>query len=237
MPQHPDPVIRRAVRVLAMIGELHRRGYQKLRVMPFMSPSGNAWRCWIGPDTLFYRDHGAYLRAVWGCEEAQSTSPTACYTTGADHYFDWRDADQDDARTLADKFLARFTRLAGQGEGWSYAYAGCSSKSPHRASGRRGPAPATSGIFGEGGKPTRHAVSYWSSNLSGSNRPDFCWAATVRIATVPSSQKIPHSALLHLRLTNSMRNGTLTLTRVYFMRPLGLPAFSDGSRSTGFPGN
>lgn len=47
--------IRRAVRVLAMVGELHRRGFQKLRVMPFMSPSGNAWRCWIGPETLFYR--------------------------------------------------------------------------------------------------------------------------------------------------------------------------------------
>jgi hypothetical protein len=125
MPQHPDPVIRRAVRVLAMVGELHRRGYQKLRVMPFMSSSGHAWRCWIGPDALFYRDHGAYLRAAWDLEETQSTSSTAPYTTGAKHYFNWHDADHDDARTLADKFLARFTRLAGQGEGWSYAYAGC----------------------------------------------------------------------------------------------------------------
>lgn len=124
MPQHPDAHVRRAVRVLAMVGELHRRGYQKLRVMPFMSPSGNAWRCWVGPDTLFYRDHGAYLCGAWGGDEDQSTSVTACYTTGADHYFNWQDSDHDDARTLADKFLARFTRLAGQGEGWSYAYAG-----------------------------------------------------------------------------------------------------------------
>lgn len=42
MPQHPDSTIRRAIRVLAMVDELHKRGYQKLRVMPFMSPSGNA---------------------------------------------------------------------------------------------------------------------------------------------------------------------------------------------------
>jgi Uncharacterized alpha/beta hydrolase domain (DUF2235) len=42
----------------------------------------------------------------------------------SDHYFDWRDAEHDDARTLAEKFLVRFTRLAGQGEGWSYVYAG-----------------------------------------------------------------------------------------------------------------
>jgi hypothetical protein len=96
MPQHPEAHVRRAVRVLAMVGELHRRGYQKLRVMPFMSPSGNAWRCWIGPDTLFYRDHGAYLRAAWDLDETQSTSLTAPYTTGAKHYFNWQDADQDD---------------------------------------------------------------------------------------------------------------------------------------------
>lgn len=73
--------------------------------------------------TRSYRNHGAYLSDA-GCEEDQSISLSARYTTGADHYFDWQDADKDDARTLADKFLARFTRLAGQGEGWSYVYAG-----------------------------------------------------------------------------------------------------------------
>jgi hypothetical protein len=65
-----------------------------------------------------------YLCDAGYSEEVQSTSLSARYTTGADHYFDWQDADNDDARTLADKFLARFSRLAGQGEGWSYAYAG-----------------------------------------------------------------------------------------------------------------
>lgn len=124
MPQHPEAHVRRAVRVLAMVGELHRRGYQKIRVMPFMSPSGNAWRCWIGPDTLFYRNHGAYLCDPGHSEEVQSTSLSARYSTGADHYFDWQDADNDDARSLADKFLARFTELASRGEGWSYSYAG-----------------------------------------------------------------------------------------------------------------
>lgn len=124
MPQHPEPHVRRAIRVLSMVGELHRRGYQKIRVMPFMSPSGTAWRCWIGPDTLYYRNHGAYLCDTGYSEEVQSTSLSARYTTAADHYFDWQDADHDDARTLADKFLARLSRLARQGEGWSYAYSG-----------------------------------------------------------------------------------------------------------------
>lgn len=124
MPQHPEPHVRRAVRVLAMVGELHRRGYQKLRVMPFMSPSGNHWRCLVGPDTLFYRNHGAYLRET-NFDEIQSTSLIARYTTGEEnHYFGWHDAENDDARSLADKFLARFTELASQGKGWNYVYAG-----------------------------------------------------------------------------------------------------------------
>jgi hypothetical protein len=107
-----------------MVGELHRRGYQKIRVMPFMSPSGLHWRCWIGPDTLFYRNHGAFLRDS-GFSEAPSESQSARYTSGEENrYFGWEDAEKDDARLLADKFLVRFARLAGEGEGWSYAYAG-----------------------------------------------------------------------------------------------------------------
>jgi hypothetical protein len=125
MTQHPEPHVRRAVRVLAMVGELHRRGYQKIRVMPFMAPSGCYWRCWIGPETLFYRNHGAFLCDTEYSEEVQSTALSARYTSGEEnHYFGWQDAENDDARSLADKFLARFTKLASHGEGWSYAYAG-----------------------------------------------------------------------------------------------------------------
>jgi len=124
MPQHPDAHVRRAMRVLAMVGELHRRGYQKIRVMPFMSPSGNHWRCWIGPDSLFYRNHGAYLRDS-DFSETQSESLSARYTSGDENrFFGWRDAENDDARSLAVKFVTRFARLAGEGEGWSYTYAG-----------------------------------------------------------------------------------------------------------------
>jgi hypothetical protein len=59
--QHPEHHVRRAVRVLAMIGELHKRGFQRLRLMPHMSPSGLHWRCAIGSADYFYRNHGARL--------------------------------------------------------------------------------------------------------------------------------------------------------------------------------
>jgi hypothetical protein len=120
MPQHPDPHIRRAVRVLAMVGELHKRGYQRLRVMPYMSPSGCYWRCEISTASVFYRNHGALFN-----DWAMSDDEVARYTSGQDnHYFDWNDAEQDDARSLADKFLRLFDKLAESGKGWDYPYAG-----------------------------------------------------------------------------------------------------------------
>ena len=128
MAQHPEPHIRRAVRVLAVVGELHKRGYQRLRVMPFMSSSGAYWRCWISPVNFFYRNHGAILleKAVMSDgDEIQATTMVARYTSGQDnHYFDWNDAEQDDVRSLANKFLDRFRRLADFGKGWDYPYAG-----------------------------------------------------------------------------------------------------------------
>jgi hypothetical protein len=53
MPKHPEPHIRHAVRVLVMVGELHKLGYQRLRVMPHMAPSGTYWRCTIASINRF----------------------------------------------------------------------------------------------------------------------------------------------------------------------------------------
>jgi hypothetical protein len=97
--------------------------------MPMMSPSGVHWRCYIGPDTIFYRNHGAILRETAGTladnSELQSASIIARYTSGDDnHYFGWEDAKQDNARSLAEKLLDRFQMLAPRGQGWNYAYAG-----------------------------------------------------------------------------------------------------------------
>jgi hypothetical protein len=42
-----------------MVGELHRRGFQRIRISPAMSPSGLHWRCLIAAIALFSPDHGA----------------------------------------------------------------------------------------------------------------------------------------------------------------------------------
>jgi hypothetical protein len=125
MPQHDEPHIRRAVRVLSMVGELHKRGYQRLRVMPYMAPSGLAWRCTIAAADLFYRNNGAVFSEGAVESDDQANTEVARYTSGQDnHYFGWADAEQDNARSFADKFVRRFHKLSGQGKGFDYSYAG-----------------------------------------------------------------------------------------------------------------
>jgi hypothetical protein len=123
MLQHPDPYVRRAVRLLAMVGELHKRGYQRLRVMPYFGPTGH-WRCAIAPVFLFHRNHGAILREPDGSDAQEATLIARHSGADGNHYFEWDDARTDDARSLADKFVGRFLLLSSLGQDWDYEYAG-----------------------------------------------------------------------------------------------------------------
>lgn len=115
--RHPDPAIRRCQRVLTMVHELHKRGYQRLRIMPGMSPSGAHWRCNVTPVTNILRTDGAMARSF--------DQLSANYTSAMDNaYFGWDDAAKDTARDLADKFLSRFADIAEAGRGRDWAYAG-----------------------------------------------------------------------------------------------------------------
>lgn len=111
------PHERRALRVLLMVHELHKAGYQRLRICPGMSGSGFHWRCAITPITNTLRSHGAMLL---DCEE-----DTAHYTTGhKNKYFGWTDARTDTARELAAKFIKRFPEIARKGLGQDWQYVG-----------------------------------------------------------------------------------------------------------------
>jgi hypothetical protein len=125
MPIHPDSQVRRALRVLGMVAELHKRGYQLLRVMPYIGGPG-AWRCSIGPSIFFLQKNGAQLHAPPGIKGERSDTAICASYSGADdgQYFDWPDAKQDDRQALADKFVLRFPRLAHYGLGWDHLYAG-----------------------------------------------------------------------------------------------------------------
>lgn len=118
----PAPVLSQpnqsAKRLLCMVHELHRTGYQHVRFSSGMAPSGMYWRCSIthvgnmSDDGLRIIDHS-------------SREEVAAYSTGSkDRYFDWLDAPGCTAKELATLFAERFPQILQMGRGRDWAYAG-----------------------------------------------------------------------------------------------------------------
>lgn len=94
-----------------MVSELHRSGYQNLRILPYEHPL--AWRLVVGPK-LALPPQGDTLLEEW---------PTYTSASSA-RYFDWSDAQHDSARQLATKFISRFPAVCADGLGRDWEYAG-----------------------------------------------------------------------------------------------------------------
>lgn len=103
-------------RILLMVGDLHGRGYERLRISPSMSPSGMAWRCSITPASNISASNGATL-VDWDCLAAHYTSGV-----GAD-YFGWDDAADLTPVEMATLFIARFPEIVASAKGEDPAYA------------------------------------------------------------------------------------------------------------------
>jgi len=100
-----------------MVHELHLLGFQRLRICPYIYATGH-WRCAITPASNTLKSHGARM-ARWTEESA------AHYTSGSgDRYFEWTDGSGKSPKQLAKMFIARFPRLAAEGYGADWEYAG-----------------------------------------------------------------------------------------------------------------
>ena len=118
MSDDSQALLRRCQRVIRMVGELHRSGFQHLRIMAYEHPL--AWRLAIAPRDLFAANNGFIIPA-----ELFGSGPMAIYSAASGNdYFDWEDARRDTARQLALKFVERFGHLAAFGEGRDWEYAG-----------------------------------------------------------------------------------------------------------------
>jgi hypothetical protein len=116
-----DAIVRRCARVIAMVHELHKAGYQRLRILPFVSGSGCYWRGWITDSDNICGD--GFSLIDWDDEDR--TGRVAKYTSGHENsYFGWTDAKGLSARALASLFLERFPKIAAKGRGCDWAYAG-----------------------------------------------------------------------------------------------------------------
>lgn len=110
-----DPARRRAQRVLSMVSELHKRGYQRLRFSP-MPLDGAGWRCALTSASNVLRSDG--LKVAY----FDMSNTLVCGGSASDYVFGSA-ARGASARELADMFEARFGGLpeACQGRDWAYA--------------------------------------------------------------------------------------------------------------------
>jgi hypothetical protein len=107
-----------ARRLLLMVAQLHKLGYEGLRATPFMSPSGCYWRCCIVPACMTDPAHGARLAD----NVVYETLPR--YSSGdEDNYFGWANMRPKTPLILANRFILVFPKFARQGKHPDPAYA------------------------------------------------------------------------------------------------------------------
>ncbi len=106
-----------SLRVLQSVHELHKLGYQRVRIVPGMAPSGMHWRCSITHVGNILDTHGAMFMN-------QSVDAAHYSSSQETEYFGWTDAASDTAAELADKLIHRFSWIARNGHGRDWLYAG-----------------------------------------------------------------------------------------------------------------
>ncbi|MEM8558403.1 MAG: hypothetical protein AAGG50_11325 [Bacteroidota bacterium] len=97
-----------ARRVVEMVGVLHARGYERLRLGAGLAPSGAAWQCAI---------------AAYAPDGTRLTDAAAYASTSGTQFFGWDDAHADDAEALAEKFTVRLPAIADAAYAADKAYA------------------------------------------------------------------------------------------------------------------
>ncbi len=110
--------VRPCRKLLRAVAELHVRGYQRLRIVPYIYDLGT-WRCPILPAMYVSRTHGA--RWI----ENPPDEMMAWYSSASEReYWDWRDEHHCSPAKLADVFLDRFPHIAALGYAQDWLYAG-----------------------------------------------------------------------------------------------------------------
>lgn len=112
-----DKGIQPCIRMIEMTHELHILGYQKIRIFPYISPSGCYWRLEWAPDYSF--------PSAITPPSISNEQEIARYTSGSEWApFEWQNIKSLSALEMAQQFLLQFPELARAGKGDDWAYAG-----------------------------------------------------------------------------------------------------------------
>jgi hypothetical protein len=116
-----NAIIRRSVRLLAAIHELHKEGYQNLAVYVGMSGSGFHWRLSLFPFEYIYIDESNDITS-----KPQPESRQVYHSSGesGNQYFGWDDVANLNARDLAKVIKERFPQLIERCRGINFEYSG-----------------------------------------------------------------------------------------------------------------
>ena len=110
-----------ARRALLMVEELHRMGYQQLRIAPRMV--AGVWNCIFVPNVYTSSHHGAMLHDSE--DFLLHDKSAASFSSGhKDKHFGWSNAGALTPLKWAHRFLREFPILANLGKGSDWAYAG-----------------------------------------------------------------------------------------------------------------
>jgi len=109
-----DPATRRGCRILAMVHELHKAGYQGIRAFGAKSQHSPHWFCYI--TTADNVSATGWCPINWGQGLAGCSNRDA-------NFFGWTDVAHASARELAQVFIQRFPVIARLGaiQDWTYA--------------------------------------------------------------------------------------------------------------------
>ena len=117
-----DAGMRRCFRLLRMVGVLHGKGFQGLRVFTHIYPL--AYRIELFPADFADETGARYAEQDQKELEARHQLAIHSGADGAVWFGNWRDAAEADAEQLALTFIDRFPELAHATEQTDYAYAG-----------------------------------------------------------------------------------------------------------------
>lgn len=104
------------IRMVEMTRELHTLGYQKIRIFPYIAPSGCYWRIEWAPASAF--------RSSVEPPSVESERELVRYSSGSGwEPFEWQGVQELTALEMAQQFVRQFPELAraGQGDDWCYA--------------------------------------------------------------------------------------------------------------------
>lgn len=115
------PIIRRSVRLLYAVQELHKQGFHNLACICAMSPSGMDWRISLHPFQNLYFDEDGFVQStkMLGHERVSHSSAKE-----GNCYFGWVDAKDLTATELAERMKERFPELIAASVGENYAFCG-----------------------------------------------------------------------------------------------------------------